>query len=84
MNRAHEQQTESRREKIFPGWGAAALPAGVLMGLMFGGGLGAYFGIPGIGAAVGAAIGISVGMALLAAAVVTASSRTKKQFKPKL
>ena len=50
----------------------------MLMGLMFGGGLGAYFGIPGIGAAVGAAIGISVGMALLAAAVVTASSRTKK------
>ena len=82
MNRAPEQQTGSRREKIFPGWGAAALPAGVVMGLMFGGGLGAYFGIPGIGvavgAAVGAAVGISVGMALLAAAVVTASSRTKK------
>ena len=78
MSRVTEQQTGSRCQKIFPGWGAVALPASVVLGVVLGGGLGGYFGIPGIGAAVGAAIGVSVGMALLAVAVVTASSRTKK------
>ena len=61
----------------FPGWGAASLPAGIVIGIIVGGGLGAFFGFPGIGAAIGGAIGVSAGMVLLAAAIVTASTRSK-------
>ncbi len=73
-----ERSNRPSREPSFPGWGAAALPVGIVVGIVLGGGLGAYFGIPGIGAAIGAALGVSAGMALLAAAVVTASTRSKR------
>ena len=74
----NDRLSDSNQEESFPGWGAAGLPAGVILGVILGAVLGGYFGVPGIGAAIGAAIGVSGGMALLAAAVVTASTRSKR------
>ena len=68
----------SNQDKSFPGWGAVVLPGGLALGVLLGWGLGMYFGIPGIGVAIGSAVGISVGIALLAAAVVIASTRSGK------
>ena len=48
------------------------------MGLAAGAGLGSWFGIAGIGAIIGAAVGIGAGMALLAAAIVIASTRSRR------
>ena len=62
--------------RAFPRWGAAGLPVGVIVGIAAGAGVGSYFDIPGIGAIIGAAVGVSGGMALLAAAIVTASTRS--------
>ena len=64
--------------RVFPRWGVAGIPACVLAGLAAGAGLGAFFGIPGIGMIIGAAVGVSAGMALLAAAIVTASTRSRR------
>ncbi len=66
---------EPMSRRIFPGWGLACVPAGIFVGVLAGFALGAWFGVPGVGAIIGVALGVSVGMALLAAAIVVASSR---------
>ena len=64
---------EKRERKDFPFWGAIALPAGMLWGIVLGMGIGYASGNVFIGGAIGAAIGIGIGLSLLAAAVVIAS-----------
>lgn len=64
--------------RVFPVWGVAGIPVGVFIGMAAGGGVGVWFGSPGIGAIVGAAMGVSAGMALLAAAIVIASTRWRR------
>ena len=64
--------------RAFPRWGAAGLPVGVAVGIAAGAAVGGYFDIPGIGAIIGAAVGVCGGMALLAAAIVTASTRSRR------
>lgn len=59
----------------FPLWGALALPVGAVFGPLLGIFAGAQFGIPGIGAAIGGGLGVGIGLALLAAAIVIASTR---------
>lgn len=59
----------------FPFWGAIALPASMLWGILLGVVAGLYFGNVAIGAALGAALGIGVGLCLFAAAVVVASDK---------
>ena len=66
---------ESMSRRVFPVWGVAGIPVGVFIGMVAGGGVGTWFGSPGIGAIIGAALGVSAGMALLAAAIVIASAR---------
>ena len=61
-------------KRIFPLWGAFALPVGALWGPVVGLFVGAYLGNAAIGAAIGAALGIGVGLTLLAAAIVIASA----------
>lgn len=61
-------------KRIFPRWGALALPIGALWGPVVGLFVGAYLGNAAIGAAIGAALGIGIGLTLLAAAIVIASA----------
>ena len=63
---------------VFPPWGVAGIPLSVVLGLAAGAGLGSWFGIAGIGAIIGAAVGVGAGMALLAAAIVIASTRSRR------
>jgi hypothetical protein len=65
----------SRPPGRFPRWGGLVLPAAALWGTVIGLALGVYFGNPAIGAAIGAGLGVGIGLALLAAAIVIASSR---------
>lgn len=65
----------SRPPGRFPLWGGLVLPAAALWGTVIGLGLGVYFGNPAIGAAIGAGLGVGIGLALLAAAIVIASSK---------
>ena len=62
-----------QERKKFPFWGAIALPAGVLWGVVIGIGIGYLSGNVFIGGAIVAALGIGIGLSLLAAAIVIAS-----------
>ena len=62
-----------RERKSFPLWGAIALPASALWGILIGIGIGYLAGNMFIGAAIGAALGIGIGLSLLAAAIVMVS-----------
>ena len=61
-------------KRVFPLWGALALPVGAVWGPLLGLFVGAYLGNAAIGAAIGAALGIGIGLTLLAAAIVIASA----------
>lgn len=63
----------TQERKKFPLWGAIALPAGALWGVVIGIGIGFLSGNVFIGGAIGAALGIGIGLSLLAAAIVIAS-----------
>jgi hypothetical protein len=71
-----EAKPSRRRPKSdFPFWGVLALPGCALWGTVIGLLIGMYLGNAAIGAAIGAGLGVGIGLALLAAAIVIASTK---------
>ncbi|MEE8235292.1 MAG: hypothetical protein V3R53_00760 [Gammaproteobacteria bacterium] len=65
-----ESQINRRPSQEVSSWGKAALPVGIVSGILLGGVAGGFFGSIGIGIAIGAGVGVGVGFGVAVAVYV--------------